>query len=96
MCIISVALGTGLSLELWFWCDGEKETVMSVGGYSYDFHFRTTKMLPMFISKQEVGSNETGSHRCFTDEETKAWGPQVTFPQWVVRNADFRLNLQDS
>ena len=69
---------------------------MSIGGYSYDFHFRTTKMLPMFISKHEVGSNETGSHRCFTDEETEARGPQVTLPQWVVRNADFRLNLQDS
>ena len=28
MCIILVALGTGLSLELWFWCDGEKGTVV--------------------------------------------------------------------
>ena len=69
---------------------------MSVGGYSYDFHFRTTKMLPKFISNQQVGSNETGSHRYFTDEEAEAWGPQVTLPQWVVRSAGFRLNLQDS
>ena len=29
---------------------------MSIGGYSYNFHFRTAKkMLQMFISKQDIG-----------------------------------------